>query len=60
MPAARPPARRAASGGPGDVAGAGGACAHPPYTVIRTRIPKARVIRMSVEKVGLPSGASAL
>ena len=30
------------------------------YGVMRTCIPSARVIRMSVENVGLPSGASAL
>ena len=30
------------------------------YTVMRTCIPSARVIRMSVEKVGLPPGARAL
>lgn len=30
------------------------------YSVMRTCIPSARVIRMSVAKVGLPSGASAL
>ena len=30
------------------------------YTVIRSSNPNARVIRMKVEKVGLPPGASAL
>ena len=30
------------------------------YSVMRTCIPNARAIRMSVAKVGLPSGASAL